>query len=167
MPSQEIASTVLRVDRRVGRIARGRVARVPGGPEGARLLADATAPAFQLLVGALVVLPGSRATGLRALAVGGTAAMVARALREGIGRERPGARDDGGFPSRHATTATAIALVVARDRPVLGTAALLAAAAGLAARVASADHEPLDIVAGAALGATVARLMRRRRRRRS
>ena len=52
-------------------------------------------------------------------------------------------------------------------RPVLGGLALITAAAGLAARVASADHDPLDIAAGAGLGAVVARVMRRRRRRRS
>ena len=57
--------------------------------------------------------------------------------------------------------------VVARDRPVLGGLALITAAAGLAARVASADHDPLDIAAGAGLGGVVARVMRRRRRRRS
>lgn len=167
MPAPEIASAVVRVDRRMGAAARSRVARTPGGPEAARLLADATAPAFQLLVGALIVLPGSRATGLRALAAGGVAATVARVARETIDRPRPGTRDDGGFPSRHASTATAIALVVARDKPLLGALALMTAAVGLTARVASADHEPLDIAAGAGLGAVVARVMRRRRRRRS
>lgn len=167
MASPDITSAVIRVDRRVGVFARQRVGAVRGGPEVARLVADATAPAFQLLVGALIVLPGSRATGLRALAAGGTAATIARVARESIDRPRPGDRADGGFPSRHASTATAIALVVARDRPVLGGLALITAAAGLAARVASADHDPLDIAAGVGLGAVVARLTRRRRRRRS
>jgi len=60
-----------------------------------------------------------------------------------------------------------IALVVARERPLVGVAAHAAAAIGMAARVAAADHDPLDIVAGAGLGAAAGRLMRRRRRRRS
>lgn len=167
MAAPEIASTVLRADRRAGDLARRRVAAVPGGPEAARLVADATAPAFQLLVGALIVLPGTRRTGLRALLAGGTAALIARVVRDGLGRPRPGARSEGGLPSRHAATATAIAMTVARDRPLLGAVTLVAAGAGLAARVASADHEPLDIAAGAGLGAAVARIMRRRRRRRS
>ena len=167
MPTPDVTSAVIRADRRVGALARDRVHAVPGGPEAARVIADATAPAFQLLVGALIVLPGSRVTGLRALAAGGAAATIARVARESIDRPRPGARTDGGFPSRHASSATAIALVVARDRPLLGAVALVTAAAGLAARVASADHEPLDIAAGAVLGTAVARLMRRRRRRRS
>jgi undecaprenyl-diphosphatase len=167
MPSTDLTSAVVRADRRVGALARQRVGAVRGGPEVARLVADATAPAFQVLVGLLIVLPGSRITGLRALAAGGAAATIARVARESIDRPRPGARADGGFPSRHASTATAIALVVARDRPVIGGLALVTAAAGLAARVASADHDPLDIAAGAGLGAVVARVMRRRRRRRS
>ncbi|MFM8828800.1 MAG: phosphatase PAP2 family protein [Actinomycetota bacterium] len=75
-------------------------------------------------------------------------------------------RNEGGFPSRHAASSTAIALVVARQRPVLGAAAILGAVAGLAARVAAADHDPLDVVAGAGLGAAVARITRRRRWRR-
>ena len=167
MASPDITSALIRADRRAGALARTRVGAMRGGPEVARLVADATAPAFQVLVGALIVLPGSRTTGLRALAAGGTAATIARLARETIDRPRPGARADGGFPSRHASTATAIALVVARDRPVLGGLALITAAAGLAARVASADHDPLDIAAGAGLGGVVARVMRRRRRRRS
>lgn len=167
MAAPDITAAVIRADRRVGTLARQRVGAVRGGPEVARLLADATAPAFQAMVGALIVLPGSRATGLRALAAGGAAATLARLAREAIDRPRPGSRTGGGFPSRHASTATAIALVVARDRPVLGGLALITAAGGLAARVASADHDPLDIVAGAGLGAVVARITRRRRRRRS
>ncbi|MEI7793112.1 MAG: phosphatase PAP2 family protein [Thermoleophilia bacterium] len=167
MPSPEITAAVLRADRRIGAATRARVAGIEGGPEVARLVANATGPAFQLLVGALLVSPGSRATGLRALAAGGLAAGIARAARDGIGRPRPGSRNDGGFPSRHAASATAIALVIVRDKPLLGTLALVAAGAGLAARVASADHEPLDIAAGAGLGAVVARFTRRRRRRRT
>jgi hypothetical protein len=68
MPSTDLTSAVVRADRRVGALARQRVGAVRGGPEVARLVADATAPAFQVLVGLLIVLPGSRITGLRALA---------------------------------------------------------------------------------------------------
>ena len=92
MASPDITSALIRADRRAGALARTRVGAMRGGPEVARLVADATAPAFQVLVGALIVLPGSRTTGLRALAAGGTAATIARLARETIDRPRPGAR---------------------------------------------------------------------------
>ena len=139
------------------------VAGVPGGHEYARLTADIMAPAFQGLVLALVVLPGSRMLGVRAAVAGTVAGLAAKVARDAIDRPRPGPRGEGGFPSRHAASSTAIALVVARERPILGAAALAGAAAGLAARVAAADHDPLDVVAGAGLGAAVARITRRRR----
>ncbi len=167
MTSSEITTAVLRIDRHLGNAARARVRAVQGGPEVARFIADVTAPAFQLLVGMLVVVPESRRIGLRALAVGGVTAGIARVTRDGFARPRPGVRTDGGFPSRHAATATAIALTIARDKPLLGAVAMMTASAGLIARVASADHDPLDIVVGAGLGAVVGRIMRRRRPRRS
>ncbi len=147
-------------------MVRARVNAVPGGHEGARLAADSLAPAFHALALGLVLLPGSRVLGVRAAVAGMVAGVVAGAAREAIGRPRPGVRAEGGFPSRHAASAAAIALVVTRERPVLGTVAQILAITGLAARVASADHEPLDVVAGVGLGAAVARIMRRRRARR-
>jgi membrane-associated phospholipid phosphatase len=166
MSSPEMTSVILAADRRAGSAVRGRVAAVPGGHEYARLAADALAPAFQGLVLALIVLPGARAVGIRAGIAGATAGLMARIARDAIDRPRPGGRAEGGFPSRHAASSTAIALVIARDRPLLGTAALASAALGLTARVGAADHDPLDIAAGAGVGAAVARVMRRRRRRR-
>lgn len=167
MSSPEIASAVLAADRRAGREVRARVGALPAGHESARLAADAMAPAFQALVLGLLLLPGSRLLAVRAAAAGATAGLVARVARDAIDRPRPGGRADGGFPSRHAASSTAIAMVVARDRPVLGAAARAVAVVGMAARVAAADHEPLDIVAGAGVGAAVARIMRRRGSRRS
>ena len=159
-----MTSVILAVDRTAGRQVRAAVASVPGGHEYSRLAADIMAPAFQALVIGLVVLPGSRMLGVRAAMAGTLAGVTAKVARDAIDRPRPGPRGEGGFPSRHAASSTAIALVVARERPVLGAAAVLAALTGLTARVAAADHDPLDVVAGAGLGAAVARLTRRRRR---
>jgi len=166
MSTPEMTSVILAADRRAGSAVRGRVAAVPGGHEYARLAADAMAPAFQGLVLALIVLPGARTVGIRAAIAGAAAGFVARVARDAIDRPRPGTRADGGFPSRHAASSTAIALVIARDKPLLGAAAVASAGVGLIARVGAADHDPLDIAAGAGVGATVARIMRRRRRRR-
>ena len=167
MASPEFTSVILAADRRAGSHLRSRVQAVHGGHESARLAADTMAPAFQALALGLLLMPGSRMLGARAAVAGAAAGLLARVARDAIGRPRPGARAEGGFPSRHAASAAAIALVVSRERPVLGAAAMLLAATGLAARVAAADHEPLDIVAGAGLGAAVARITRRRRRRRT
>jgi membrane-associated phospholipid phosphatase len=166
MSSPEVTSAILAADRRTGALLRDRVASVPGGHEYARLAADVMAPAFQGLVLALIVLPGSRVLGVRAGAAGAMAGLLARVARDAIDRPRPGTRTEGGFPSRHAASATAITLVVAREKRVLGALAMALSSAGLVARVGAADHEPLDVAAGAGVGAVVARIMRRRRRRR-
>ncbi|MBU6363951.1 MAG: phosphatase PAP2 family protein [Acidobacteria bacterium] len=166
MSSPELTSAILAVDRRAGGQVRSIVASVPGGHEYARLTADIMAPAFQVLVVGLIVMPGSRMVGVRAALAGTAAGLGAKVARDAIDRPRPGPRGEGGFPSRHAASSTAIALSVARERPLLGAAALIGAVAGLAARVAAADHDPLDVVAGAGLGAAVARITRRRRWRR-
>ena len=113
-------------------------------------------PAFRLAVAAMILRPSSRRAGVEALAAGVGAALVARALRDRLGRPRPGARVEGGFPSRHAAAAAAIAGSVARHDRRLGASLALAAGIGGAARVATAEHEPGDIAAGAALGVATA-----------
>lgn len=164
--ADDVTHAILMADRRAGDGIRATISGVPGGRDWARLAADAMAPAFQGLALALVVIPGSRMLGLRAVAAGAIAGALAKVARDAIDRPRPGSRTEGGFPSRHAASSAAIAVVVARERPLVGAAAHAAAALGMAARVAAADHDPLDIVAGAGLGAAAGRLMRRRRRRR-
>lgn len=109
-------------------------------------------PAFRLTVAALIARRSSRRTGLEALAAGVGAALVARLLRDRLGRARPGARVEGGFPSRHAAASAAIAGAVARRDPRMGAALAIAAGIGGAARIATAEHEPGDIAAGIALG---------------
>ena len=138
---------------------------MPAGTVAASAAADAMAPIFQGLVAVLVMSPGTRSTGVRAAIAGGVAAGIACVARDAMRRGRPGPRSDGGLPSRHAAAATAISVTIARDRPVLGALAALATAAGLIARVASADHDPLDIITGIGLGWAVAGATRRRRRR--
>ena len=143
-------------DRRLGARIRAAVARVRGGPTVARALAGATSPVFQMAVGATLAARGTRLTGAQMLAAGAGGATVARVLRDAIARPRPGARDEGGFPSRHAAAATAIAGVALSRGHRWGAMLALGAAVGSLARIATADHEPADIAAGAVLGAMVA-----------
>ena len=93
------------------------------------------------------------------LLAGGGAAVLARGLRDGIGRPRPGAREEGGFPSRHAAAAAAITAMALSRKPALGLLLGGVAVVGLTARVASAEHEPADIAAGALLGLAVAHVV--------
>lgn len=113
-------------------------------------------PAFRIAVAALILRPSSRRAGIEALAAGVGAALAARALRDRLGRPRPGERTEGGFPSRHAAASAAIAGAVARRDRRLGGALALAAGLGGVARVATAEHEPGDIAAGVALGVATA-----------
>lgn len=119
-------------------------------------VAAAMSPAFRLTVAALIVRRSSRRTGLEALAAGVGAAVAARLLRDRLGRRRPGDRLEGGFPSRHAAAAAAIAGSVARRDRRVGGALAIAAGIGGAARVATAEHDPGDIAAGIALGVATA-----------
>jgi membrane-associated phospholipid phosphatase len=150
-----------RLDRRAGAALRPAVRAVPAGPDAARIAAGALSPGFRALVAVLIARPSTRRLGLEALAAGVAAALAARALRDGLARPRPGGRTEGGFPSRHAAAATAIARAAGRRRPALGGALALAAAVGLAARVADAEHEPADILAGVALGLAAQRALER------
>jgi membrane-associated phospholipid phosphatase len=149
------------MDRRAGAALRDAVAALPGGRRVAGAAADALSPGFRVLVAVMIVRAPSRRTGLEALAAGVGAATAARLLRDRLGRRRPGPRGDGGFPSRHAAAASAIAAAAGRRDPSLGRALAVAAAVGLAGRVASAEHDPADIAAGVALGLATARALER------
>ena len=146
-----------RLDRRLGGALRDAVGALPGGRPAARVAASVMSPAFRLVVAAMVLARGTRGTGLRCLAAGVAAGTAARLLRDRLGRARPGRREDGGFPSRHAAAATAIAVAASPGEPRIGRALTGAALVGLAARVAAAEHDPADILAGAALGLVSAR----------
>lgn len=152
---------VTEIDRRLGAAVRRAAARPPGGTWAARLAAHALSPGFRAVVAAMIARRATRPAGVRALAAGVAAAMTARALRDRVGRTRPGARTEGGFPSRHAAAAAAIAGTVARRHARLGRALAVCAAVGLAGRVAVAEHEPADIAAGAGLGIAVAAVLAR------
>jgi len=145
------------LDRRAGAAARAVVRRLPGGGRIARAASGSLAPSFRAVVALLLLRPATRRVGIEALCAGAAAAAAARGLRDRLGRPRPGARPDGGLPSRHASAAVAIAAAVGRRRPGLGRALAAGAALGLAGRVASAEHDPLDVAAGAALGLVAAR----------
>jgi len=148
-------------DRRAGAAVRRRLRRVPGGRAAAWLAANALGPTFRTLVAGLLLTAGRRRTGVEALAGSTIASYGARVLRDRLGRPRPGRREEGGFPSRHAAAAVAIARAVGRADPAAGRVLAAGAALGLAGRVASAEHDPADVIAGALLGWTVARLVAR------
>jgi membrane-associated phospholipid phosphatase len=150
-----------RLDRRAGTRLRRTVGAMPGGRTGARVAAGALSPGFRVIVALMIIRPGSRRAGLEALAAGAGAATAARLLRDRLARRRPGPRAEAGFPSRHAAAAAAIARAAGRRHRLLGRALAAAAVVGLAARIASADHEPADIAAGAALGLAADRAVER------
>ena len=141
------------IDRRLGELIRDHASRA--GVDGlGRAAASTLSPAFRVLVAVWLTRRATRVTGGVALGASITAALAARRLRDRIGRPRPGGRSEGGLPSRHAAAATAIARTAWRHRrggPLVGSAA----GVGLLGRVVSGDHDPLDILAGAALGAIV------------
>lgn len=148
-----------RLDRRLGHALRARVAALPAGPATARAVASAMSPAFRLTVAALILRPSTRSVGLRCLGAGVAAGTSARLLRDRVARPRPGAREQGGFPSRHAAAAAAIARAANAGAPGLARALAVGAIVGALARVACAEHDPADIAAGAALGLASARAL--------
>jgi undecaprenyl-diphosphatase len=99
----------------------------------------------------------------------GAASLVTHVLKEGFARQRPpvadpqlgslaGIPDNPSFPSGHSSTAFAAATAVAILCPRLRLAALAIAAAVALSRVYLRVHFPLDVVAGAALGAALGTL---------
>lgn len=143
------------LDRRAGRAVRDVVGRRPEMLRAAQVGSAAFAPAFRIAVAAAVLGRDTRREGLHALLSAGTAAGVARVARDAIDRQRPGDREDAGFPSRHAAAGAAIA-ASASNGTGIGAALWLGMALGSACRVATGEHEVGDVVAGAALGALVA-----------
>lgn len=140
------------LDRRLGELVREWLEAVPGGTRTGILASEVMSPVFTAAVAGLMLTRRGRRAGIEAGVAAVVAAGCARLLRDGIGRPRPGPRAGGGFPSRHAAAGVAIARAVGRGHPVMGSFLAVAAAAGLAGRVVAGEHDPGDIVAGAALG---------------
>ena len=140
---------------------RAGLAVAPGATRLLRGASESLAPAFEALVVALLTRPRGRRAGIEALLAGATASTVARCARDAIARPRPGPRSEGGFPSRHAAAAVAIAGAVARHQPRLRPWLVATTVAGLAGRVVNGHHEPGDIAGGALLGWSVDRLVAR------
>ena len=144
--------TLSQLDRRLGAAIRRAIEAVPHGARVSTLVAATMSPAFRVAVALMVADRAHRRSGLESLGAAVGAAITARLLRDRLGRRRPGSREEGGFPSRHAAAATAIAATVSRRHRRLGRSLTIAAALGMAARIATAEHDPADIAAGAALG---------------
>ncbi len=146
---RRVTRAAAELDRRAGVRLRGDRA---SDARAAALAARSLAPVFRLAVTGMVALPATRRPGAEALASGVLAAAAARLLRDRLGRPRPGCRPEGGFPSRHAAAAVAIARAAARADRRLGAGLGVLAGVGLVGRVLVGEHEPADIGAGAALG---------------
>ena len=104
-----------------------------------------------------------------ALCATGAAALIVDVLKRGFGRERPSVADpqlgsltdipgNPSFPSGHSATAFAAATAVAILSPRLRVPALAIAAAVGLSRVYLRVHFPLDVFAGALLGAGIGAL---------
>jgi undecaprenyl-diphosphatase len=99
------------------------------------------------------------------------AELIAYALRDGIGRDRPPLRfpdphplvtvpHSGSFPSGHSATSFACAATLAWLTPLPKTALYLLAALIAFSRVYNGVHYPLDVIGGALLGVGVATALR-------
>lgn len=142
--------SLVRMDRALGQRVRD-IATRGGVAAPLRVAGLALAPTFRGLLVALAARRRTRPAAIEAVAASLLAAGAARVLRDAIGRPRPGPRNDGGFPSRHAAAAAAIAGSTGAHGigvPVIG----IAAATGLLGRIVAGDHDPADIGAGVALG---------------
>lgn len=151
MGALEAARVVAHIDRQAGAALRRRADAARMRPF-AVTASESLAPIFELTVAAMIALPSTRRDGVQALASGALAATGAKLLRDRINRRRPGPRSEGGFPSRHAAAAVAIARSSYRSGGPAAAALGIIALGGLAGRVLSAAHEPADIAGGAALG---------------
>jgi membrane-associated phospholipid phosphatase len=153
---RSVSDVLSRRDRQAGAALRRTVARSPALVRAARIIAGAMSPGFRTVVVGLVATRRTRGTGLVALAASVASALIAKVLRDRLGRARPGARTEAGFPSRHSAASVAIAVVVSERHPMAGQVLGVAAIVGMAARVATAEHEPGDVLCGAAVGGAVA-----------
>lgn len=154
-------TTLERYDRGLGDAVRDRVGARRRLADLFAIAADVMSPAYRVLVVTLILWRPTRSRGLRALVGAVLAALVAKRLRDEIARPRPGARTEGGLPSRHAAASVAIAAILAERRKGLGLPMALITAIGLMGRITTGDHDPADIISGALLGGTVARLVLR------
>jgi len=150
-----------RLDRELGARLRGRLGGRGCLARTLALAADAMSPLYRFAVLVLILWRPTRVRGVRALVAAVVAALIAKRIREGVARPRPGVRVEGGLPSRHAAAAVAIAGVIAERRRGLALPVAVITAVGLAGRITTGDHDPADVVAGAVLGGVVASVVAR------
>jgi membrane-associated phospholipid phosphatase len=159
MLTRGLQTTLGRYDRELGASLREQVSTRQRVHTTFGLAADVMSPAYRFVVLLLIVWRPTRAQGLRALIAAALAALIAKRIRDELARPRPGARSDGGLPSRHAAAAVAIATVLADHRPRLGLPMAMVTAFGLMGRISTGDHDPADVLAGALLGAVIGRVV--------
>lgn len=174
MTEPSVDAVFNRYDRKLGAALRAHVNARPSVARALAGAAQAMSPAYRVLVAIMIVWRPTRMRGVRALIAAVIAALLAKRLRDGIARPRPGDRTDGAMPSRHAAAAVAIASVLADRRRGVGPPLAIVTALGLVGRISTGDHDPADLVAGALIGRGVAGLVVRvaaprapRRRRRA
>src|SRR3954449_11150119 len=161
------------MDRSIVEALNGFLVRHDGIEDPWMLYVRASEALFLALVLGLFLLGSRRLqrAAVAAAASAGLALAAALGLSIALARARPFASDpshvrlliphaaDAGFPSDHATAAFAIATaLLLRDRRY-GLPALVLAAVLAVGRVAAGVHFPSDVLAGAALGASVALIL--------
>ena len=125
-------------------------------------LGDATTWIAHGLV--LALLPGGAQLALRLGAAALLATLLVQVLKRSCRRRRPSRGIDGfqalardpdafSFPSGHTAVACAVAVALLAASPALGSLELALAAGVAFSRVALGAHYPLDVTAGAVLGA--------------
>lgn len=155
-----------------GRDEAASVFKVVGQPE-----VWALVPGVMIGTGLLWKKPGLTRSGLRAVTSAALAGGITFVLKATLGRERPnepgsepldfeflgfeGATSDASMPSGHASTAFGFAASLADDvHPLWGKIGLYAIATGTAwSRVYNNKHWTSDVVAGALIGITSAKLV--------
>lgn len=133
------------------------------------LFAVAVALLFLLAWGSMRTI--ARRAAVAAVASAGVALTLGQVLSHLVDRPRPFVAHphlihlfaphaaDAGFPSDHATAAFAIATAIVLRNRLWGGIALVAAALLAVSRVVIGVHYPVDVLAGAALGAAAALLL--------
>jgi len=170
------ATGAARVWQRMDRLERATCLRINRGCRGSAVHAVFVAAsrlgdgiAWYALIGALALLGGEAGTvaALRMAIAGAAGALLYRALKQGLVRERPCVSHEGilagtapldrySFPSGHTLHAVCFTILAVSHEPWLAPVLVPLALAIAASRVVLGLHYPSDVAAGALIGAALA-----------